>query len=1278
MEPQLYQQVLLAVQVSHSPAASSADRAAAYAFCEQFKTRGDCALYAVAIFRDPRGAAGDATSMEIHMRRHFALHVLGHYVLTRWSSLPPAEQSSLRSELVDLLLRSANSSSSSSDGQEDEPVFIREKKVALIAQMAKRQFPQRWPEFLPELLQIWQAGSPQQIELVIMVLRSLAEDCVSSSFNTSIPPARRKDILQGLNACLPQLFPVVYQELEKQYALFKAAPAASGMSQRLIHAALDMLKEFLDWMPFDRPVQPSTNLIMVAVLLLDDREFRLAAAECLEVYMSRGFGKDNRAIMLQSTAQIMEKVAALDLLTVQTSEMEDTLRFHKKVNDLLVAWGTYQLDTLLLEKGAQEMALLRAILEVLARLFTHPSVMIAEAQVVLWLNVLKNKAVLNAGRVTGTGDAFLADILATLRSTSFDKFFKLGSPDRFEDDDDGGETDTSAVTASERLVCEVSAEEFDDHHEYMTFFYNFRGRIYGLIRVLVQLSPTVMLEMLRDRVAFVLARFPAGTDHLTRDRRLCTERSTAFLYHEGVTALLECAIKQLPPRELENPVNRQLVQSLLQMIVAFETQDPQLKYRQMLVLSAFPKYYALDGAALTPVFDMLFTHINFVLPGEDVHEKMSTDTMNVRRRALSSLVTICNAIPAQILPVLPVLCTQVQELFVTDRVLESEAVLLYEILVLVSNSMESAEEREQFLQQVVSEPIARWMSPDVTALVASPQAIVSAIEATNGANNGSGSPSISTLMLPKKMLQTLTTLYGIAKRACIARSDLTSTGSASAAAGTRLGFASVWPLLLPNLAAVIRAQHALYSAEVKAAALQTSTACWLLSVSVDEVAQFLGGRHHLDEDEIAKLPPASRWSKWHRGVRDVTYHLMGVAVSQRGFYDSPDAAAAVWRDSLLSNMEVMEHRHLKGLLAYVVLPFIKTCPRQLYPTLLEPVLLKICRHFVDRAAVCFAKPVFVPSGEGAQSNGAAAPATPSKKTPWSALVVGLDETKQDVARDKMLADMVRQVMDLLESAVDAKTVVGVDTDNPKHVTQPEDAALRDFILRESRTLPFAVGAVLVQLICWKDSATCRRAVLLADKLVNMLHSEPALAEYFGRELFSAALQGLLGEHPGHEKEDALKWELINLARNIYCRLTLGLVPVDECKGIDPCNQPERPAELLCSLPRDVLLSLHGLTPELVADAERALRGNLSIKSQKNVIKELLEVPMQALKSARASSTGLEGMAGLFAGNDSAAKRIQDLPEKLVLTSKQQAAAASHAQWLETQDRLGDAGSLFGH
>ncbi|KAJ0393239.1 hypothetical protein ATCC90586_007918 [Pythium insidiosum] len=156
MDPQLYQNVLLAIQVSHSHAAAAQERSAAYAFSEEFKNREDCAMYAVAIFKNPSAAQVDATgavvatdatlaAMDLFTRQHFALHVLEHYVLTHWSALPVPDQVQLRAELMSMLLQTPPAT--------DEPVFIKEKKVALLAQIAKRQFPQRWPNLLAELLQ---------------------------------------------------------------------------------------------------------------------------------------------------------------------------------------------------------------------------------------------------------------------------------------------------------------------------------------------------------------------------------------------------------------------------------------------------------------------------------------------------------------------------------------------------------------------------------------------------------------------------------------------------------------------------------------------------------------------------------------------------------------------------------------------------------------------------------------------------------------------------------------------------------------------------------------------------------------------------------------------------------------------------------------------------------------------------------------------------------------------------------------------------------------------
>ncbi|KAI9908615.1 hypothetical protein PsorP6_003897 [Peronosclerospora sorghi] len=69
----------------------------------------------------------------------------------------------MRRELLDLLLRARQAA--------EEPVFVREKKFALLAQLAKRQFLQRYPELLPDLLHVWQSGYSDHVELVLLIIR---------------------------------------------------------------------------------------------------------------------------------------------------------------------------------------------------------------------------------------------------------------------------------------------------------------------------------------------------------------------------------------------------------------------------------------------------------------------------------------------------------------------------------------------------------------------------------------------------------------------------------------------------------------------------------------------------------------------------------------------------------------------------------------------------------------------------------------------------------------------------------------------------------------------------------------------------------------------------------------------------------------------------------------------------------------------------------------------------------------------------------------------------
>jgi exportin-5 len=203
-----------------------------------------------------------------------------------------------------------------------------------------------------------------------------------------------------------------------------------------------------------------------------------------------------------------------------------------------------------------------AILQNLCRLFAHPSVIIAEAQVVMWSNVLKQKMILRH-----TGMVLIVTQLSV--KSVFRNILNLD------------------------LLIEKSK----------------------VLHTNVSLDVTMGLTMLQERLSLVYTQHPVGTDYLT-DRGLCTEGTTAYLYHEGITALFDCVIRQLPSSVLDHAEHCQLVHSMIHMVLAYESQDPLIKYRQLWILAAFSKFYVQDGTILTTVFEVLFSSIEFTLSGE--------------------------------------------------------------------------------------------------------------------------------------------------------------------------------------------------------------------------------------------------------------------------------------------------------------------------------------------------------------------------------------------------------------------------------------------------------------------------------------------------------------------------------------------------------------------------------------------------------------------------------------------------------------------------------------
>ena len=113
-------------------------------FAETFQEKPDAVNHAMDVFRRVR---------ERDALRHFVLNVLSYQVKQRWRSLPPPMQRGFQSEVLTLLQYLRPS--------ESEASYVKEKVGAVIAEVAKRQWPQRWPDFSSALLEACSKGTVQ-------------------------------------------------------------------------------------------------------------------------------------------------------------------------------------------------------------------------------------------------------------------------------------------------------------------------------------------------------------------------------------------------------------------------------------------------------------------------------------------------------------------------------------------------------------------------------------------------------------------------------------------------------------------------------------------------------------------------------------------------------------------------------------------------------------------------------------------------------------------------------------------------------------------------------------------------------------------------------------------------------------------------------------------------------------------------------------------------------------------------------------------------------------
>ncbi len=203
----------------------------------------------------------NATSVDITAStKLYILGVLQSFLKTDYAKLSNEnDRLALRNAVMtaarQLLAKSSSQGPDGGAAAENENRFLAVKIASLIADIATRDFPQRWTSFVtdvfspPEKGGLWYIpptstststakgyGSIIGVKMCLECLKIITEDCTDGDFNSKISTTRRNDVLIGLNEVNGHFLPLLFELLSTQYVNINAAKASlNDMANYLVN-----------------------------------------------------------------------------------------------------------------------------------------------------------------------------------------------------------------------------------------------------------------------------------------------------------------------------------------------------------------------------------------------------------------------------------------------------------------------------------------------------------------------------------------------------------------------------------------------------------------------------------------------------------------------------------------------------------------------------------------------------------------------------------------------------------------------------------------------------------------------------------------------------------------------------------------------------------------------------------------------------------------------------------------------------------------------------------
>jgi Exportin-5 family len=1195
---------------------------------------------------------------------------------------------------------------------------------------------------------------------------------------------------------------------QDQVAAYQAEEIMAKSVALSIVDTLSTLEKFCRSMPLDWMLAPSNDFSAAFIHLMREptENIHLVAVDCLEQLCVRGklsyekwlqwiqefpsaIQQVNQQLNLEQQVLQVQAMArgggnsgggaslAPDPLTAQ-------LEFHRALSRMLASVVSGHLGHLtqnkrILDETTADSKNFSNFLRLLVDMLHHPSGRIAVEQLQLWISLFRDP------QITNKKHRILRPVVPELVSCFMDQMVRI----RWDDVEDETHPFSSLMEAS-----------WDDEDEYYAWLQDYRSKATLFFKHVASCEPETVARVLSTRLQTLIANHGSGEprDYLHPSNQQLTMKSGAVRSLESVVQPMECILGGLPLWALTKPphetpgtrsqIRAQTLAALSQMAQAIVSWNPSylwLKLRRAQLLDGLRFFWKHDPSTLLQGIDSLLGYIRVADEwGENVIEhdgtkRISSETVGLRKRSSSALVSVAKCVPHHLVPWLSQLSEATREVLSSIDLLPSSRMHLYEFLSCVATAVDDPAQRATFVENVLSDAINTLLSPEMQEAMASVEGFLSATGITMAGQNPASVTDPATVTATSerfsRLYSSFNQLLSVGRRCHEAVQKRPSGGiPLHIVPPGQLNssdenynypdegpisirdlsfddpFVPLWPRILPSVIQMTDVMMKIWHPEYQAMLLQNRVQRYVLAISDDEAyltkkndgksggvfgeggtaGSIISGTDRRD------LNLAPRWSSWFNELRNTLYQLLGLFATQRVMF-APEVASMIPQLVAMlinpENLRSMEHRHLNQLLKQFIELLMLACPKTLYMTHLAPVIGPVFEHLQFRLDKTWQPVLEQSSGQSSSSlrplftadcEGAANQARQGGEA-WiiayyarSGLFVGdLDAVTGEAAVEKQRVEITRTFGDVLQAALALKgdwalvlahvardetnskksdSATSVTTSNkglsngmtdgkgntdgaPRTKTQEAlDArklarisAMCHFLFLEHEQIAGYLTLTVIQCLNYPDAYTCRRITRICHRVLETTAWHPRYTEILGQRMMSAAVQNIVMEPKWMV---GVEWDMINVVRDIYGRLTLGQVIQPGGQGTgqqqnvasyspltyEQAKTADRPllgGGILTTpsdIPRQVLLSLPGIDMAMIQQLEEDMKRKKSAKDQKDFIRDLLRVAADEWSESHPTTGAFTGALDRAVGGDSLLHRekadVEDIPEKLVTQS----------------------------